>query len=134
LVNGGAFGEPLEVSQMKVTMSVVPTALAMLCAAALLAACSSEPTFRGLGLKRPYSSFICYLEKGKSREDATVRIQFFERTARIESMGHIAIVDFERSFLFTDYYRRGDVEMRVDPEVYIYGMPGDGGRGPCQEE
>jgi hypothetical protein len=118
---------------MKASTSVLLSVLGMFFAAASLSACSSEPTFRGFGLERPYSSFICYLEKGRSREDVTVRIEFFERMARIESNGHSAFVDFEWSFLFTDYYRRGDVEMRVDPEVYIYGMPG-GRRGPCERE
>jgi hypothetical protein len=53
------------------------------------------------------------------------------RQARIDWDGRSTFVEFDGSFLLTDYYSGDEVTLRIDPEVYVTDRARDMG-GLCQ--
>ena len=98
---------------MKLAMSVLLSLLGTFCTASLLAACSSEPTFSR------NRTVVCHMKRGDDLMQVTIVFSNEGRHALIDWDGRNERVEFDGSFLLTDYYSGGDMTLRIDPEVYV---------------
>jgi len=69
--------------------------------------------------------FSCYPDNAETPETLTVSSMDNGRTARLQFNGRTAVLDFQPGTFGEDRYRRGDVEMTLDPEAHVTGLIGD---------